>query len=47
MDNFVIGMYDTANIFIRFAVVFLLVEIIQYLRVLRVKKIMEMKDHES
>ena len=48
MDNFIIGMYDIANIFIRFAIVFLLVEITQYLRVLRAKKIMELnKDHES
>lgn len=47
MEGFIYVLYDIANISVKFAVTFALVEVIQYIRVLRVKKIMEIKDHES
>lgn len=46
MGDFIYVLYDIANISVKLAVTFALVEVIQYIRLLRVKKIMEIKDRE-
>ena len=47
MENISYIVYDILNFAVRIAVISVAFEVIQYIRLLRIKKIMEIKEHEQ